>query len=80
MIYLIENGKSVVWVNKPDMDYTWNDIDISRAKTYEMRLMRLGMKEEERKMLVEVIVMKKKHSGLIYSDEIEEKIKELILE
>lgn len=78
--YLFENGKKYVWINKPEIDYTWNNVDICRAKTYELRLIRLGINEEERKMIIPMIVMKKKHSGLVYSDEIEEKIKSVLIE
>ena len=78
--YLFENGKKISWINKPEIDYTWNSIDISRAKTFELRLIRLGMNEEERKMIIPMIVMKKKHSGLVYSEEIEEKIKSVMIE
>ena len=80
MIYLFENGKKVAWINKPEFDFTWNRFDINRAKTFEMRLIRLGISEEERKQYVPILVMKKKHSGLVYSDEIEEKIKSMLIE
>ena len=79
MIYLIENGRVKMWTNKPEIDLTWNDVDICRSKSFEMRFARLGVAEEERKMLVEVVVMKKKHSGLVYSNEIEKRLKELII-
>ncbi len=77
--YLFENGKKYSYINKPDIDFTWNSIDITRAKTFELRLIRLGMNEEERKMIIPMIVMKKKHSGLVYSEEIEEKIKSVMI-
>ena len=78
--YLFENGKKFGWINKPEIDYTWNKLDITRARTFELRLIRLGMNEEERKMIIPMIVMKKKHSGLVYSDEMEEKIKSILIE
>ena len=80
MEYLTENGKVHNWKNKPEIDLTWNEIDIKRMKTYEMRFLRLGIEEEERNNYVYIAVMKKKHSGLIYSDEIEKKLKTLIIE
>jgi hypothetical protein len=80
MIYLIENGKVKMWTNKPEIDLTWTEVDISRAKAFEIRFARLGLKEDERKIFIEVIVMKKKHSGLVYSDEIEKRLKDLLID
>jgi hypothetical protein len=79
MDLLFENGVVHNWVSKPDFDYTMNVVDIARAKTFEMRFRRLGLDEKKRKVFVMLAVMKKKHSGLVYSDEIEKELKTLLI-
>jgi hypothetical protein len=81
MILLFENGAVHNYSNLEYMvDPTWNELDKALAKTFEMRFKRLGLKESERMQLVMMIVLKKKHSGLLYSEEIENKLKTLLIE
>ena len=80
MDLLFENGSVYNWIVKPDFDLTINSVDIARAKTFEMRFRRLGLEDKKRKVFVMLAVMKKKHSGLIYSEEIEKELKTLLIE
>lgn len=80
MVYLLINGKKYEWTNKPDEDHTWNSVDKFRAKTYEMRFRRLGLSIDDCSSYVYIAVMKKKHSGLVYSSDIETRLKTLLIE
>ncbi len=80
MEVLFENGVVYNWVSKPDFDLTMNSVDIARAKTFELRFKRFGLDEKKRKVFVMLAVMKKKHSGLVYSDELEKELKPLLIE
>ena len=62
------------------MDPTWTEEDIARARTLDLRWIRLGVSHEDRAKLIPVAVWKQKFSGLVYSFEIEEKLKTLLFE
>jgi hypothetical protein len=62
------------------MDPTWTEEDIARARTLDLRWIRLGVSHEDRAKLIPVAVWKQKFPGLVYPPEIEEKLKTLLFE
>ena len=62
------------------MDPTWTKEDIARARTLDLRWIRLGVTREDRARLIPVAVWKQKFPGLVYPPEIEEKLKTRLFE
>lgn len=62
------------------MDPTWTEEDIARARTLDLRWIRLGVCYEDRAKLIPVAVWKQKFPGLVYPSEIEAKLKTLLFE
>jgi len=63
------------YINRPDGDISWTDIDYERAMTWEARLSSLGVEETERKNLVLCAVMIRKFPGISYPEEILAKLR-----
>lgn len=62
------------YINRPDGDSSWNEVDYERAMTWEARLVSLGIAEAERKQLVLCAVMTRKFPGITYPEEIVKKL------
>jgi hypothetical protein len=62
------------------MDPTWTEEDITRARIFDLRWIRLGVSHEDRAKLVPIAVWKRKFPGLVYPVEIEEWLKILLFE
>ncbi len=56
----------------------WNQDDINRAITYQVRFTALGVPEDRRRWLVPMAVWRRKNMGIRYDDAIEEELNELI--
>jgi hypothetical protein len=65
------------WCIKPDGDTTWNHSDWVRAQTLEIRFHRLGVNEAERRILVPAAVWRMKWPGMVFSDTIMNRLREL---
>jgi hypothetical protein len=65
------------WCVKPDGDMTWNRGDWGRAQTLEIRFHRLGVKEEERRVLIPAAVWRTKYPGMRFADDIMKRLDEL---
>jgi hypothetical protein len=55
-------------------DETWTDSDHNSAVNFELRLSRLGIPENERKILVPCYIMIRKSPGTLYPTEIMERL------
>ena len=62
------------------MDPTWTEEDIARARTLDLRWIRLEVSHEDRAKLIPVAVWKQKFPGLVYPPEIEARLKTLVFE
>ena len=65
------------WCVKPDGDMTWNAEDWGRAQSLEIRFHRLGVSENERRMLIPAAVWRVKYRGLQFQDDIMRRLDEL---
>ncbi len=65
------------WCVKPDGDMTWNRVDWGRARSLEIRFHRLGVKEEERRVLIPAAVWRSKYPGMRFADDIMKRLDEL---
>ena len=74
---LVRGGKMSMWLVKPDGDATWSAEDWGTAATLEARWKSKGVTEEERLRLVPCAVWLKKFPGLVYSDDILERLEQL---
>ena len=65
------------WCVKPDGDMTWNTADWGRAQSLEIRFHRLGVNEEERRMLIPSAVWRAKYPGIRLAHDIMKRLDEL---
>jgi hypothetical protein len=65
------------WCVKPDGDMTWNSADWGRAQSLEIRFHRLGVNEEERRMLIPSAVWRAKYPGIRLAHDIMKRLDEL---
>ena len=70
---IARGGKLMPWIVRPVADPSWSPADLARAATLEARFAALGLREEERRLLVPCAVLRAKWPETRFPTEIEEK-------
>ena len=76
---MLIRGKIAHWFVKPDHENIWNEEDWGRAAVLESRFLAMGMSERDRRQLIPCVVWSKKFTGLKFSKEIMDRLREFEL-
>ena len=77
---LSRGGTFIPWLVKPEGDLTWSEADWGRAATLEARWKMHGVSEHTRRQLIQCAVWMAKFPGLRFSNDIHNKLEELVAE